>query len=222
MMQALGTIILWFGWYGFNPGSTVAMSKDNHLTASRAAINTTLAPSAAALTVTVYMMIRQALNKNNSIDLGSILNCILGGLVSITAGCAALRPWQSVLTGIVAVPVYLLSSKMLVKLKIDDAIDASPVHLFCGFWGCLAVGIFSDLGGENATGDLFAIQLGGSVAIFAWTVVSSGIIFLTLRLSGVLRASDEDQLKGMDASHHGDTAQLNKTATVDTVGGDDV
>jgi Amt family ammonium transporter len=194
LMQALGTIILWMGWYGFNPGSTVAMSGDNHLVASRAAINTTLAPCFAALTATIYMMIRQCINKSNSIELGVILNCILGGLVGITAGCAALRPWQAALVGIVSVPVYLFSSALLKKLKIDDAIDASPVHLFCGFWGCLAVGIFSDLEAQNKTGDLFAIQLGGSVAIFVWTVATSGAVFLVLRLSGLLRASDEDQI----------------------------
>eukprot|EP00947_MAST-08B_sp_MAST-8B-sp1_P001179 g1179.t1 len=218
LMQALGTLILWFGWYGFNPGSTTAIHGDGYKTASLAAINTTLAPAAAILTVVTLMMLMGICKKPMVIDLGTILNCALGGLVAITAGCANMRPWAAVLTGIVSVPIYLGSSKALKMLKIDDVLDASPVHCFCGMWGCLAIGIVADVNAENATGDQFAIQLGGSAAIFAWVFVSSGIIFGVLRLSGLLRVSDEDQLKGLDASHHGAEAALpNKAAAADAV-----
>ena len=206
--QALGTLILWFGWYGFNPGSTTAIySPEANNLASLAAINTTLAASAATLTCVAYQMI---ISRCKTVELGSLLNCSLAGLVGITAGCACMRPWSAVVVGILAVPIYFLASNLLKRLKIDDPLDAAPVHCFCGMWGCLAVGIFADCtitkgdGGLcNDTGELFAIQLAGIAAIFAWVAFTSFIVFFVLMKCDLLRVSQADELRGLDVSHHG-------------------
>ena len=206
--QALGTLILWFGWYGFNPGSTTAIhdSGDN-IVASLAAINTTLAASAATMACVVYQLVK---NKCGKVELGVLLNCTLAGLVGITAGCASVRPWAAVVIGILAVPIYLSASELLKRLKIDDPLDAAPVHCFCGAWGTLAVGIFADCqltagdGGLcNDTGDLFSIQLAGVVAIFSWVAFTSFIVFKILMVAKLLRVSKQAEEDGLDRSHHG-------------------
>ena len=136
--QTLGTLILWFGWYGFNCGSTLAISGGYSWAAGKVAVTTTLGAAGGGLSsfyITYFLTGVQ--------DLGAIGNGILAGLVSITAPCPVVEPWAALIIGIVGGLVYFLACKLLDKLRIDDVVSASPVHMFCGMWGVLSPGIFA-------------------------------------------------------------------------------
>jgi Amt family ammonium transporter len=202
---AIGTFILWFGWFGFNVGSTLSFTGE--LTAL-VAINTALAPAAACLTggLTYYFV-------KGYFDLGVVLNCTLGGLVSITAGCATVSPWMSLVIGMVGAFVYLFVSATVKYFKIDDPLDAVAVHGGCGLWGVLVPGIFSS--GELIEfaygcpaegfdqGLQFATQAVGGFAIIGWVLVSVTPVFLVLKYTIGLRVSDHAQEAGLDESEHG-------------------
>jgi len=171
VFQTLGTIILWFGWYGFNTGSTLGIVWTQAPPSSTAQsepgliiINTTLAPCTAGLTamlLTATFTLLKALLKGEvdengkqrgfQIQVGPVLNGILGGLVSITAGCGDVRPGWAALIGVIGGFVYVLSSGLQKMLKIDDVIDAGPVHFWCGIWGVIALGLFADDRGTGLT-----------------------------------------------------------------------
>ena len=137
----LGTFALWFGWYGFNPGSTLGMHDGaTGALAAQVAMNTTLAAATGGITV---FILRYAVTRKY--DVGGLCNGILAGLVSITAGCGNVECGSAFAIGLVGAFVYQASSMLLQKLKIDDPVDASPVHGFCGIWGVLAAG-FLDWG----------------------------------------------------------------------------
>ena len=136
--------------------------------------------------------------KCKTVDLGQLMNCLLGGLVGITAGCASVRPWEAALIGALSTPVYLSASALLKMMKVDDPLDASPVHMFCGMWGVLAAGIFG-VRDESIIG----IQLAGIFAIIAWVAGTTSIIFVALRMCNLLRVSSEEESRGLDISHHG-------------------
>ena len=140
-LVVLGTFALWFGWYGFNPGSTLGMHDGaTGALAAQVAMNTTLAAATGGITV---FLLRYAIMKKY--DVGGLCNGILAGLVSITAGCGNVECGSAFAIGLVGAFVYQGSSMLLQKLKIDDPVDASPVHGFCGIWGVLAAG-FLDWG----------------------------------------------------------------------------
>merc|ERR1719454_2411095 len=137
-LVVLGTFILWFGWYGFNCGSTLGMSSTSTgALAAQVAMNTTLAAATGGISV---FLIRYAIMKKY--DVGGLCNGILAGLVSITAGCGNVESGSAVAIGLIGAFVYQGASMLLVKLKIDDPVDASPVHGACGIWGVLAAGLF--------------------------------------------------------------------------------
>merc|ERR1712241_1567115 len=202
----LGTFFLWFGWYGFNPGSTGSMKtlSDAH-TAGLVACNTTLAPCVAGL---VVFLMRALLLPPKLLDVGGFCNGILAGLVAITAGCASVEPWESIIIGFIGGLVYQGASMLLRRLKVDDVVDAFPVHGACGLWGILALGLFgnpeSGMGGNGAFygGDQFATQLLAGFLIIIWAGGLSVLIFLPLRKLGMLRMGDEFQEKGADAMEH--------------------
>jgi len=202
----LGTFALWFGWYGFNPGSTLSM---HDLAAANSAglvaVNTTLAPCAAGL---VVFALRAFVIEPRMLDVGGFCNGILAGLVSITAGCGALRPWEAIVTGLIGGFVYQGASMFLKKLKIDDVVDAFPVHGAAGFWGLIAVGLFGnpadDIGGNGSFygGDQIGTQIVAGIFFAAWSGILSTIVFLPCKLAGVLRLSDEFQKDGADLREH--------------------
>ncbi|CAE8649845.1 unnamed protein product [Polarella glacialis] len=137
-LVVLGTFILWLGWYGFNPGSTLAMhSRSLGALAAQIAMNTTLAAATGGITVFAfrYFLLRKY-------DVGGLCNGILAGLVSVTAGAANVEAGSAILIGIIGSFIYQGASMLLVRLKIDDPVDAVPVHCFCGAWGVLAVPFF--------------------------------------------------------------------------------
>jgi len=141
-LAALGTFILWFGWYGFNTGSTGGIFAKSDI-AGRIAVNTTLAPATASI---VAIFVGKYLDKSPTFNLNHALNGILAGLVSITGPCAIATSYGAIIIGAVGAVVDLLGSQMLLKLRIDDAVDAFPVHGVCGVWGLLAGGLFAEQG----------------------------------------------------------------------------
>mmetsp|Transcript_14065 Transcript_14065/g.18413 ORF Transcript_14065/g.18413 Transcript_14065/m.18413 type:complete len:505 (+) Transcript_14065:165-1679(+) len=207
-LVTLGTFILWFGWYGFNCGSTLAL---NGPVAAQAAVTTTLSPSAAAVTTIILSKIIFG-----HFDLGLVLNSSLCGLVSITAGCVVVPFWASIIIGIIGALVYLGASKLMVMLKIDDPVDAIAVHGFGGIWGLLAVGLFSkrDLIQEsysascpgNASGLQFGTQLVATLTIISWVTLTCIPLFLVLKKVDLLRVPPEFEEEGLDNSEHGGQA----------------
>jgi len=200
----LGTLFLWFGWYGFNPGSTLELhTKEKAYQAGMVAVNTTLAPCIAG--PLVFLLRRVA---EGFLDIGAFCNGILAGLVSITAGCATVKPWESLIIGAIGALLYEGTSMLMRRVKIDDVVDAFAVHGACGFWGILALGFFGDpdtgTGGNGLFygGDQLGVQLLAGLAITAWVGGLSLMIFLPLKLMGALRASDEHQDVGADALEH--------------------
>merc|ERR1711988_1907713 len=150
-------------------------------TAGLVAVNTTLAPCVAGLLV---FILRFVITKK--LDVGGFCNGILAGLVSITAGCGAVKPWETIIIGFIGGLVYQGASMLLRKLKVDDVVDAFPVHGACGIWGVLALGFFGDpdegMGGNGVIygGDQLWTQLMGVVCIMAWTGILSAAILLPL------------------------------------------
>lgn len=210
-MMALGTLILWFGWYGFNCGSTLMLTAGASNVAAKVAFTTTLAASMGCITMTV---IARLVEKN--FDIGLALNGILGGLVSITANCSVVNHWHAVFIGMIGAFVCYGASRLLIKLKIDDPLDAFAVHGACGFWGLLATGIFCTDDNvayaaypnvENckacATGEQFGVQFIGAIVIFLWTAVTSGGLFMIIKMTIGIRVPEEIEDAGMDISEHG-------------------
>jgi len=201
----LGTFCLWFGWFGFNPGSTLSMkTKGDAATAGLVAMNTTLAPCIAGLVVFAL----RAVLPPRFLDVGGFCNGILAGLVAITAGCAFIKPWEAIIIGFIGGIVYQAASMLLKLVKVDDVVDAFPVHGACGIWGVLALGLFGNddegIGGNGLFygGDQLRVQVMAVVVIVAWTGIQSAFVFLPLRLLRCLRLSDDYQDTGADAMKH--------------------
>merc|ERR1719181_475059 len=211
-LQVMGTFILWLGWYGFNPGSTLGLSSPGYARdAARVVVTTTL--SAATGGVTVILL--EKLCGDKTWNVGAVCNGILGGLVSITAGCSVLMPWAAVIAGFIGGFVYFGSSKCVLKMcKVDDPLDAFAVHGACGFWGVTAVGLFAAKDYAYASGPgLFygsGKALGCAIVTLlveiVWVAAMSLIMFFPLKLTGLLRVSAEIEAAGMDVSKHGGAA----------------
>jgi Amt family ammonium transporter len=216
-LQVLGTFILWFGWYGFNPGSTLSISPDGYgQIAALCAVTTTLSAASGAVSALFIDTIIGILTQGEAeYDLTMAMNGCLGGLVGITANCSVVSPWAAVLIGLGSGFVYVFSSKLLVKLKIDDAVDAIPVHFFNGIWGCIATGLFADPAktelaygsGKNAglfftNGNLLLVEICGVLFIIAWTAGIMTPFFLVLNALGMFRVDAIEEEVGLDISHH--------------------
>ena len=196
-LAVLGTIILWFGWYGFNAGSTLGFTDGNVQTASLIAMNTSIAAATGGLAVLFGSKI---VNSRHIYDVMAMCNGILAGLVSITASCHNVENYAAFIIGAIGGLVYLLTSNILMKLRIDDPLDAFAIHGAAGAWGVLAVSIF------DKSGVLFKWQLAGVLSIMAWSSSLAGITFLTLKKMNILRITTEEEETGLDISHHGGKA----------------
>ncbi|TWT35786.1 Ammonium transporter NrgA [Posidoniimonas corsicana] len=197
-LAGLGVFILWFGWYGFNPGSMLAFQGTGDMDGMlHCALTTTLAAGAGGITATLISWIMFG-----KPDLSMGLNGILGGLVGITACCDCMSDWQSIIVGVVAGVLVIAGVMLLDKLKIDDPVGAWPVHGLCGIWGCMAIGILPNGYLEDGTTS-FATQLIGTLAICGWSFVTMLALFVALKAAGLLRVSAEDEQKGLDISEHG-------------------
>jgi len=189
-----GVLILWLGWFGFNGGSV--LSADPALT-SLTLVTTCLAAAAGGIGAAVTSFI-----KDKTFDLTMFLNGILGGLVAITAGADLMSPNESVLVGLIGGIVVVFSVALLDKLKLDDPVGAIAVHLGCGIWGTLAVGIF----GSMAGGSQFLTQLTGVGIIGAFCLISAFLILFTIKKTIGLRVSKREEVEGLDNAEHGMSA----------------
>jgi Amt family ammonium transporter len=193
-LSAAGVLILWLGWFGFNGGSV--LSADPSLT-SITLVTTCLAAAAGGIGAALFSGF---LYKN--LDLTMFMNGVLGGLVGITAGADQMLPGSAILIGLVAGVIVVLSVALLDKCQLDDPVGAIPVHLFCGIWGTLAVGIFGELSGFEQ----FMIQLAcvGITALFC--VFGASIITLFVKAIIGLRVEEDEEIEGLDIAEHGTSA----------------
>ena len=189
-LSAAGVMILWLGWFGFNGGSV--LSADPALT-SVTLVNTCLAAAAGGLSCAGLYKVFYG-----KADIMMFMNGVLGGLVGITAGADLMLPGSSILIGIISGPVVFLSSSLLERAELDDPVGAIPVHLFCGIWGTLAVGIF----GSMASFDQFMIQLAcvGITGVFC--IVAGTIIVQIVKAVKGLRVTEAAEEAGLDISEH--------------------
>jgi Amt family ammonium transporter len=196
----LGTFILWLGWFGFNPGSTMAADVAG-ITA--VALNTNMAAAAGCLAATAAAWI--ALGKP---DLSMMLNGTLAGLVAITAPCYWVGTGSSVVIGLVAGVLVVYAVLFFDRVKADDPVGALSVHLVNGVWGTLSVGLFAsrnDVAGLFFGGGMtqLLIQLKGVAAVGAFTAASTAIVWLVLKLALGIRVTADEELEGLDRGEHG-------------------
>lgn len=198
----LGTLILFFGWFGFNPGSTLAATD---LRISVIAVNTFLAGVMGAVVGIYY-----SLMKTGKGDITMACNGALAGLVGVTAPCAYVAPWAAVIIGGIAALIMIFSLGFVENtLKVDDPVGAVSVHGAGGLWGLFAVGIFADgtYGGVSGlivgNGSQIVAQLIGMLVVTAWSLGTGYLVFRLLKSTMGLRASDQDESLGLDKSEHG-------------------
>ncbi|MBL4887623.1 MAG: ammonium transporter [Flavobacteriaceae bacterium] len=193
-LATAGVLILWLGWFGFNGGSVLSAEPG---ATSLVLVTTCLAAAAGGV---VSVLVSTLIYKN--LDLTMFLNGILGGLVGITAGADIMSPTDAVLIGSIAGAIIVFAVSLIDKLKLDDPVGAIAVHLVCGIWGTLAVGVF----GAKAGWDQFASQLIGIAAYAAICAGSTYIIIYTLKKTIGIRVSEKEELEGLDLHEHGTKA----------------
>ena len=203
-LASLGVFILWFGWFGFNAGSTLGVTDGSII--ARISINTNLAAALGGIAAMATVW-----KRFGKPDLSMAMNGALAGLVAITAPCAYVEPWAAMVIGIIAGYAVVRGVEIIDKLHIDDPVGAFPVHGICGIWGTLSVGIFgkASLGLAN-DGFIYGgnpmqlgIQIVGSVSTVAFIVVSMGIVFKLIDKTVGLRIGREEELRGLDIGEHG-------------------
>lgn len=201
---ALGVFILWFGWFGFNPGSQLAAAgEDNASAIAHIAVTTNLAAAAGALTA---LFLTWIVYKRPGLSL--TLNGALAGLVGITAGCDIVSPGGAIIIGIIAGTVLVFGVSLVDKvLKIDDPVGAISVHGLAGATGTILVGFFATDGGlfyGGGTG-LLVTQLIGVIAIAAWALGTGFILFSILKYTVGIRVSRKIEEEGLDVYEHGES-----------------
>ncbi|ERN12937.1 hypothetical protein AMTR_s00050p00217870 [Amborella trichopoda] len=225
-LVVLGTFLLWFGWYGFNPGSFLKIAVPYTSTihgqwsaVGRTAVTTTLAGCTAALTTLFGKRI--LVGHWNVLD---VCNGLLGGFAAITSGCSVVDPWAAIICGFVAAIVLISCNKLAEKLKLDDPLEAAQLHGGCGAWGIIFTALFaretyvSQVYGGNSDrpyglfmgggGRLLGAHLVLILAIIGWVSATMGPLFFGLHKLGLLRISAEDEMAGMDLTRHGGFAYV--------------
>lgn len=212
-IASLGMFILWFGWYGFNPGSTLVLTGGAADLAAKVATTTTLAACAGGVTAVIMSKVL-----TSRYDPGLTINGVLGGLVGITAGCATVEPWAAIVIGAVGAVVMYVGILALDRFKIDDPVGAFPVHGCAGLWGVIAVGLFSTEDGLATAAyadpasygllvgggiDQLVMQIIGAASIIIWVVITATILFMGIKLTVGMRVSEDEELKGLDLLEHG-------------------
>ena len=193
-LATAGVLILWLGWFGFNGGSV--LSADPALT-SLTLVTTCLAAAAGGVSAAMVSFF-----KFKNLDLTMFLNGILGGLVGITAGADQMSPTDAIIIGLIAGAIIVFAVSLIDRLKLDDPVGAIAVHLVCGIWGTLAVGIFGELAGM----DQFLSQLIGVASYAVICIISSFLILFTMKKIVGIRVSEREELEGLDSHEHGMSA----------------
>jgi Amt family ammonium transporter len=189
-LATAGVLILWLGWFGFNGGSVLSANPE---ATSLTLVTTCLAAAAGGV---IAMLTSTLLFKN--LDLTMFLNGILGGLVGITAGADQMSPGDAILIGAVAGALIVFAVSLVDKIKLDDPVGAIAVHLICGIWGTLAVGLFGAMAGF----DQFLVQLVGVLSYAVFCIATSFIIIFVLKKIVGIRVSEREELEGLDAHEH--------------------
>jgi Amt family ammonium transporter len=198
-LSAVGAFILWFGWFGFNPGSTMAAVGKWDLI-GKVATNTFLASAMGGISTIVYTFMRY-----KKVDITMVINGVLAGLVAITAGCNVVSPNSALLIGIVAGTIVDMAVVIVDKMKIDDPVGAIAVHGVNGFFGTIAVGLFSEKNGLFTTGqsEQFITQFLGVSVISIFSFVLTFILFHILKRTIGIRISHKEESAGIDAVEFG-------------------
>ncbi len=200
-LGALGVFILWFGWFGFNPGSTVSASGDSVFAISKIFVTTNIAAAASTVVTMIITWIRY-----KKPDVSMTLNGSLAGLVAITAGCDAVSPMGAFFIGVISAFAIVFGIEFIdKKLKIDDPVGAIGVHGLCGALGTLLVGVFATDGGLAYGGgfSMLGTQALGVVSVAAWVAVAMTIVFFVIKKTVGLRVSAEEEIVGLDIEEHG-------------------
>ena len=218
-IASVGAVILWFGWYGFNPGSTLSAMDTAGI--ARVATNTTLAACAGGLGALFFVYPR-----SKKWDCGATVNGLLAGLVAITCPCYWVSPFGAIMLGAVAGVIVILATDLLEFLRIDDPCGAWPVHGACGIWGTLSLGLFAtgQFGASTPTGadtskdalvkglfygggtDQLIAQVIGNAAIGIGVFAAAMVLMYAVKATGTLRISKEGEIEGLDMHEHGGPA----------------
>ncbi|MEW5304700.1 MAG: hypothetical protein WDW36_007293 [Sanguina aurantia] len=212
-LYLMGTFLLWFGWYGFNPGSRLGIDTyDSAEVVARTAVTSTLSAGSAALTALLIVY-----HRTHTWDLLATCTGALAGLVAITSGCSVVEPWAAVICGVVAAPCYVYGEVLMEHLRVDDPVSACPLHSLSGLWGLFFTGlmakesflvqVYNKPAGQHLMGifygghgQLLLCQVIAMVIIVAWTVVMMSALFGTMRYFGILRVHIEEEALGMDTA----------------------
>lgn len=189
-MATIGVFLLWFGWFGFNGGSVLSADPG---AVSKVFVTTCLAAAAGAIGALIVSYL-----KFKTYDITMVLNGILAGLVSITAGADQMGVLDSIIIGFIGGGLVVFGVVFFDKIKIDDPVGAISVHLLCGIWGTLTLGIFGDLAGMD---QLISQIIGiGSVGVFCFA--TAFIVFYTLKKTMGIRVSEKEEVEGLDINEH--------------------
>jgi ammonium transporter, Amt family len=207
-LATLGVFVLWFGWFGFNPGSTMA-ADPGAIGRIAVATNTAAAAAAISASITAWLLLGKP-------DLGMILNGALAGLVAITAPCAFVSIPSSLIIGLIAGFLVVLAVLFFDKIKVDDPVGATSVHLVCGIFGTLCVGLFAQAEfTPNTTGNglffgggagLLMAQLAGVIGVGIFVFITSLVFWKIIKATVGIRVSAEEELEGLDIGEHGNVA----------------
>jgi Amt family ammonium transporter len=231
-IASVGAVILWFGWYGFNPGST--LSAMDIAGVARVATNTTLAACAGGLAALLFVYPR-----SKKWDCGATVNGLLAGLVAITCPCYWVSPFGAIMLGAVAGVIVILTTDLLEWLRIDDPCGAWPVHGACGIWGTWSLGLFAtgqfgaptSTGADNSAGsivkglfygggtDQLVAQMIGNAAIGIGVFAAAMVVMYAVKATGTLRISKEGELEGLDLHEHGGVAYPDQNDAPELTGG---
>jgi Amt family ammonium transporter len=215
-LATIGCLVLWFGWFGFNPGSTMGVGDGSLIAHVAVTTNTAAAFATMTATITAWVLLGKP-------DLGMTLNGCLAGLVAITAPCAFVTVWSSVIIGSISGVIVVLAVMGFDRLKIDDPVGATSVHLANGVFGTICIGLFADkkwLALDPITGapimkeglltgggsEQLIAQLTGVIATAAYVIPVSLVCWLVLKFTLGLRVSKEEELEGLDHGEHGNEA----------------
>lgn len=208
-LAVIGLFVLWMGWFGFNPGSTMSFQNPGDVMHVLVTTNTSAIAAIITVTATSWIFIGKP-------DLGMTINGCLAGLVAITGGCAYVSVGSSLIIGAVAGVIVVFSVLFFDRVKVDDPVGATSVHLVCGVFGTLCVGLFAQEGVTSLSTvnglffggglKLFGVELLGVAAVGAFVFVSSALVWLLLKGTMGIRVSLAEEIQGLDIGEHGNSA----------------